>query len=213
MMKTLRLMAIITSLTALPLQGQLEFSGGVNLSELNGALNGSSLQDAGNRAGMVFGIDLILPLGGPGLNLGAGWAQKGVEDIVTDPNTQLEVARLIDIQYIEVPLHIRFPVVSAGLASVHLVLGPTFGFKIGCDVTQGAAAIEKCSDLANGPDFKNMDIGGTAGVGISFSLGRILYAGFDVRYTTGMTSINSISTDSLKDRTLTLQTHIGLDFF
>ena len=213
MMKTLRLMAMITAFTALPLQGQLEFSGGMNLSGLSGALNGSSLQNAGNRAGMVFGIDLILPLGGPGLNLGADWSQKGVEDIVTDPNTQLQVARLIDIQYIEVPVHVRFPVVSAGLASVHLVLGPTFGFKIGCDVKEGAAAIEQCSDLANGPDFKNTDIGGTAGVGISFSLGRILYAGFDVRYTTGMTSINNISTDSLKDRTLTLQTHIGLDFF
>ena len=213
MMKTLRLMAIITALTAFPLQGQLEFSAGMNLSELSGALNGSSLQDAANRAGMVFGIDLILPIGGPGLNFGAAWSQKGVEDIITDPNTQQQVARLIDIQYIQIPVHIRFPIVSAGLASVNLVLGPTFGFRIGCDVKEGAAAVQKCSQAANGPDFKKTDIGGTAGLGISFSLGGIIYAGFDVRYTTGMTSINNISTDSLKDRTLTLQTHFGLDLF
>ncbi len=43
--------------------------------------------------------------------------------------------------------------------------------------------------LANGPSFKKTDIGGTAGLGISFALGGILYAGFDVRYTTGMTSV------------------------
>ena len=213
MMKTLRLVAMITALTALPLQGQLEFSAGMNLSELNGALNGSSLQDAANRAGLVLGFDLILPVGGPGLNLGADWSQKGVEDIITDPNTQLEVARLIDIQYIEIPVHLRIPLVSAGAATIHGVLGPTFGFRIGCDVTEGLSAAQECSQLTNGPDFKKTDIGGTAGLGISFSLGGILYAGFDVRYTTGMTSINNVSTDSLKDRTLTLQTHFGLDFF
>ena len=212
-MKTLRLAAMIMALTALPLEGQLEFSGGMNLSALSGALNGSSIQDAANRTGLVLGFDVILPVGGPGLNFGADWSRKGVEDIITDPNTQQERARLIDLKYIEVPIHLRLPVVSSGPATINLVLGPTFGFKIGCDVTQGAAAIQKCSQLANGPDFKKTDIGGTAGLGISFSLGGILYAGFDVRYTTGMTSINNISTDSLKDRTLSIQTHFGLDLF
>ena len=212
-MKTLRVVAMIMALTALPVEGQLEFSGGMNLSELSGALGGSSLQNAANRAGMVFGIDLILPMGGTGLNLGADWSQKGVEDIITDPATQQAVTRLIDLDYIEIPVHVRVPVVSSGPATLHLVLGPTFGFNIGCDVTEGAAAIQKCSQLANGPDFKKTDIGGTAGLGISFGLARILYAGFDVRYTTGMTSINNVSTDSLKDRTLTVQTHFGIDIF
>jgi len=67
--------------------------------------------------------------------------------------------------------------------------------------------------LANGPSFKKTDIGGTAGLGISFALGGIFYAGFDVRYTTGMTSINTISTDALKNRTLSVQTHLGLGIF
>ena len=212
-MKTLRLAAMIMALTALPLEGQLEFSGGMNLSALSGALNGSSIQNTANRAGLVFGFDVILPVGAPGLNLGADWSRKGVEDVITDPNTQEQIARLIDLKYIEVPIHLRLPIVSNGPATINLVLGPTFGFKIGCDVTQGAAAIQKCGQLANGPDFKKTDIGGTAGLGISFSLGGILYAGFDVRYTTGMTSINTISTDSLKDRTLSIQTHFGLDLF
>ncbi len=213
MMKTLRLVAIVTALTALPVEGQLEFSGGMNLSELSGALNGSSIQDATNRAGMVFGIGLILPIGGPGLSFGADWSRKGVEDIFTDPNTSQEIARLIDIQYIEVPIHVRVPLASAGPTSIYLVLGPTFGFKIGCDVTEGAAAVQKCGQAISAPDFKKTNIGGTAGLGISFSLGGIIYAGFDVRYTTGMTSINNISTDSLKDRTLTIQTRLGFDFF
>ncbi len=211
-MKTLRLVAMIVALTALPVEGQLEFSGGMNLSQLSGALGGSDLQNTGNRAGMVFGLDVIVPIGGLGLNLGADWSQTGVEDVVPDQANQ-PVARLIDLQYIAIPLHVRVPVVSAGPTTINLVLGPTFGFRTGCSVKEGTAAIQKCGQLANGPDFSKTDIGGTAGLGISFSLGGILYAGFDVRYTTGMTSINNVSTDSLKDRTLTLQTHVGIDIF
>ena len=212
-MKTLRLAAMIMAFTALPLQGQLEFSGGMNLSELNGALGGAGLQDAANRAGMVFGFDLVLPMGGTGLGLGADWSQKGVQDIITDPGTQQQVLRQIDLSYIQVPLHVRVPVVSVGVTTVNLVLGPTFGFRTGCDVTEGTAAIQKCGQLAGGPSFKKTDIGGTAGLGLSFALGGIVYAGFDVRYTTGMTSINKISTDSLKDRTLSLETHLGFGIF
>lgn len=212
-MKILRLVVMIMALTALPLQGQLEFSGGMNLSELSGALGGAGLQDAANRAGMVFGFDVVLPAGGIGLGLGADWSQKGVEDIITDPGTQQEVLRLIDLEYIQIPLHVRVPVVSAGPTTLNLVLGPTFGFRTGCDVTEGAAAITKCGQIADGPNFKKTDIGGTAGVGLSFALGGIVYAGFDVRYTTGMTSINKISTDALKNRTLSLETHLGFGIF
>jgi len=211
-MKTLRLVAMIVALTALPVEGQLEFSGGMNLSQLSGALGGSDLQDTGNRAGMVFGLDVIIPIGGVGLNLGADWSQRGVEYIGTDPATQQPVASRIDLQYIAIPLHVRVPVASMGPTTINLVLGPTFGFRTGCSVKEGTAAAQKCGQL-DGPDFSKTDIGGTAGLGISFSLGGILYAGFDVRYTTGMTSINNVSSDSLKDRTLSLQTHFGIDIF
>ncbi len=212
-MKNLRLVAMVMALTALPIQAQIELSGAMSLSELSGALGGADLLEPASRTGMAFGLGLILPLGGPGLNLGAGWAQKGVVDIVTDPGTLEAVTRLIDLDYIEIPIHVRVPLLSAGLTSLYLVVGPTFGFNIGCKVTEGAAAIEECSQLANGPDFKKTDIGGTAGLGISFGLGGILYAGVDARYTTGMTSINNISADVLKNRTLSLGTHVGISIF
>ena len=105
-MKTLSMVAMIMALIALPVEGQLEFSGGMNLSDLKGALGGSDVQNATNRAGMFFGIDLIIPTGGPGLALGGGWSQKGVEEVLTDPATQQEIARLIDLEYIEVPIHV-----------------------------------------------------------------------------------------------------------
>ena len=212
-MKTLRLVAMIMALTALPIEGQLEFSGGMNLSDLTASLSGSDTGNLSNRAGMIFGADLVLPLGGMGLNLGADWSQKGVEDLLTDPGTQQELLVLLDLQYIEVPLHIRVPVVSTGPVSLNLVLGPTFGFQIGCDVSDGLSAAQKCADATNGPDLKKTDIGGTAGLGISFGLGGIVYAGFDVRVTTGMTSISNVSANSLKNRTFTAQTHIGFGIF
>jgi hypothetical protein len=212
-MKTFRLVAMIMALTALPVEGQLELSAGMNLSDLTGSLGGSDLENLGNRAGKAFGIDLVLPMGGLGLNLGVGWTQKGVQDFLTDPGTAQEVAALLDLQYIEIPLHLRVPVVSTGPVSLNLVLGPTFGFQIGCEVASDLSAAQKCADLTNGPDLKETDIGATAGLGLSFGLGGIVYAGFDVRVTTGLTSISNISANSLRNRTVTATTHIGFGIF
>ncbi len=212
-MKTLRLVAMLLALTALPVEGQLEFSAGMNLSDLTGSLGGSDLENLGNRAGKVFGLDLVLPMGGLGLNLGIDWTEKGVQDFLTDPGTAQEVAALLDLRYIEVPIHLRVPVVSTGPVSLNLVIGPTFGIRIGCELAADLEAAQDCADLANGPDLKNTDIGGTAGLGISFGLGGILYAGFDVRVTTGLTSISNVSANSLRNRTFTAQTHIGFGIF
>ena len=133
-MKTLRLVAMLLALTALPVQGQLEFSAGMNLSDITGSLGGSDLQNLGNRAGKVFGVGLVLPMGGLGLNLGVDWSQKGVEDFLTDPGGAQELLVLLDLQYLELPLHLRIPLVSAGPVSLNAVLGPTFGIRIGCEV-------------------------------------------------------------------------------
>ena len=211
-MKTLRLVAMIMALTALPVEGQLEFSAGMNLSDLTGSLGGTELDNLANRTGKVLGVDLILPMGGLGLNLGVDWTQKG-QDFLKDPGTAQEVAALLDLRYIELPLHLRVPVVSTGPVSLNLVLGPTFGFQIGCEVAIDLDAAQDCADATTLPDLKKTDIGATAGLGISFGLGGIVYAGFDVRVTSGMTSISNVSTNSLKNRTFTAQTHIGFAIF
>ncbi len=211
-MKTLRLLAVIMALTALPVQGQLEFSAGMNLSDLTGSLGGTDLDNLANRTGKVLGVDLVLPMGGLGLNLGVDWTQKG-QDFLKDPGTAQEVAALLDLRYIELPLHLRVPVVSTGPVSLNLVFGPTFGFQIGCEVAIDLDAAQDCADATTVPDLKKTDIGGTVGLGLSFGLGGIVYAGFDVRVTTGMTSISNVSTNSLKNRTFTAQTHIGFGIF
>ena len=203
---------MIMALTALPVEGQLEFSAGMNLSDLTGSLGGTELDNLANRTGKVLGVDLILPMGGLGLNLGVDWTQKG-QDFLKDPGTAQEVAALLDLRYIELPLHLRVPVVSTGPVSLNLVIGPTFGFQIGCEVTIDLAAAQDCADETTVPDLKNTDIGGTAGLGISFGLGGIVYAGFDVRVTTGLTSISNVSANSLRNRTFTAQTHIGFGIF
>ena len=211
-MKTLRLVAMLLALTALPVQGQLEFSAGMNLSDLTGSLGGSELDNLANRAGKVFGVDLVIPMGGLGLNLGVDWSQKG-QDLLTDPGGAQELLVLLDLQYLELPLHLRVPVVSSGPVSLNLVIGPTLGIRIGCELAADLEAAQDCADLANGPDLKDTDIGATAGLGLSFALGGIIYAGFDVRVTTGMTSISNVSANSLRNRTFTAQTHIGFGIF
>jgi len=211
-MKTLRLLAMIMALTALPVQGQLEFSAGMNLSDLTGSVGGSDLDNLASRAGKVFGVDLVIPMGGLGLNLGVDWSQKG-QDFLTDPGGAQELLVLLDLQYLELPLHLRVPVVSSGPVSLNLVVGPTFGIRIGCKLAADLQAAQDCADFPAAPDLKDTDIGATAGLGLSFGLGGIIYAGFDVRVTTGMTSISNVSTNSLKNRTFTAQTHIGFAIF
>ncbi len=72
MMRRAFALVALFALTAVPVRGQgLEFSGGVNISELSG----DAVREARN-IGMNFGIDLVIPVGPVGLNLGADWSQR-----------------------------------------------------------------------------------------------------------------------------------------
>ncbi|MDA0327551.1 MAG: hypothetical protein O2958_00865 [Gemmatimonadetes bacterium] len=64
-------LATMMAFATAPVQAQgLEFSGGVNFSELSGA----AIENAARNVGMTFGIDFVIPIGPLGLNLGADWS-------------------------------------------------------------------------------------------------------------------------------------------
>lgn len=183
---------------ASPVMGQgLEFSGGVNFAKLSG-----DAIDAAVNTGMNFGVDLVIPVGPVGLNIGADWSQKGVEEAVANATT------VIDLSYIELPLHVRLPLVGAGPVRLNLVVGPTVGINTGCEISIDAAAAQDCAD-----DVKGLDWAGTAGLGLSFRLGGLAYAGVDLAYTLGLTDINETAAAALKTRTFTLKSHLGFDVF
>ena len=192
---------------ASPVMGQgLEFSGGVNFAKLSG-----EAVDAAVNAGMNFGVDLVIPVGPIGLNIGADWSQKGVEQAVAN------AINVIDLSYIDVPLHVRLPLVGAGPVRLNLVVGPTVGINTGCEISIDAAAAQDCADVAQGQggaiDVKSLDWAGTTGLGLSFRFGSIAYAGIDLAYTFGLSSIDEAASNALKTRTFTLKSHLGFDVF
>ena len=79
MIRRLSVAVVALALYAAPAFAQgLEFSGGVNFAKLSG----DDIQDAAQEAGLNFGIDLVIPVGPVGLNIGGDWSQKGVKETV-----------------------------------------------------------------------------------------------------------------------------------
>jgi Outer membrane protein beta-barrel domain len=194
----------LLAVTAVPVRAQgLEFSGGVNFSELSG----DAIRSAARNLGMNFGVDFVIPIGPLGLNLGADWSQKGAEETVAN------VTSVIDLSYIELPLHFRFPLIGAGPIRLNMVLGPTLGINTGCEIKADQAAASACADAVNGFDVKSIEWSGVAGMGLSFRLGGLAYAGVDLTYALGLTSMNDVATAALKNRTFSLKSHFGFDVF
>jgi hypothetical protein len=197
-------LVLALAVTAVPAHGQgLELSGGVNFSKLSG----DAVQAARNT-GLNFGLDFVIPVGPIGLNLGAGWSQKGAEETVQNS------VNVIDLSYVEVPVHVRLPLAGAGPVRLNLVLGPTIGINTGCEIKVDAAAAQDCADVAQGGfDAEKIEWAGTGGLGVSFSLGGLAYAGVDLQYTLGLSNVSEGSSLDAKSRTFSLSSHFGVDVF
>ncbi|MEM7413953.1 MAG: porin family protein [Gemmatimonadota bacterium] len=183
----------------------LEFSGGVNFSELNGA----AIQDAARNVGVNLGVDLILPVGPIGLGVGFDWAQRGVDaaDGVADPTA-------IDLSYIEVPINLRLPLVGAGPIRLNLIVGPRIGINTGCEISIDASPFSDCEAASEGSFEPNaLDWSGTAGLGVGFALGGLAYAGTELTYVHGFSDVAPDVAADLKNRAFTLQAFLGFDLF
>lgn len=201
-MKKLSAITLLLFASAAPLKAQgLELSGGVNFASLSG-----DAVDAAVNAGLNLGVDFVIPVGPVGLNLGADWSEKGVEDSVAD--------QVIDLRYVELPVHVRFPLVGAGPVRLNLILGPTIGINTGCEVSVASASPQDCADLAQNPfDAKRLEWAGAGGLGVSFRLGGLAYAGLDLKYSLGLSDVTEGSALDLKNRTFSLTSHVGFDVF
>lgn len=195
-------LAIVCS--AVPAQGQgIELSGGVNFA----TISSTAVQDAARNVGMNFGIDFILPTGPVGLGVGLDFAKKGVE-AVDDASSVL-----VDLSYIEIPVNLRLPIVGAGPIRLNLILGPRIGINTGCEIMIDQGALEDCATAADGFAVNDLDWSGTGGLGVSFALGGLAYAGADLTYVHGFSDVSADVAEALKNRAFTLQAHVGFDVF
>lgn len=203
-MKKALVVVFLLATSAAPARAQgLEFSGGVNFAKLSG----EDITNAARNVGMNFGIDLVIPIGPIGLNLGGGWSQKGTEVV------EMATSTVLDLSYIEIPVHLRFPLVGAGPIRLNLILGPTIGINTGCELSLDAGSAEDCATAVDGFDVNKLDWSGAAGLGLSFRLGGLAYAGADLKYALGFSSIDAEGDGDVKNRAFSLEGHFGFDVF
>jgi hypothetical protein len=101
----------------------------------------------------------------------------------------------IKLDYIEVPVFLRFGLSSGASFAPYLMVGPSFSFDIGCSLegeSGGVSVDVDCDDTGLGEDFidrNKFDIGAAAALGFEFAAGpgNILVEG---RYTHGFSDID-----------------------
>ncbi|MCC6930310.1 MAG: outer membrane beta-barrel protein [Gemmatimonadaceae bacterium] len=90
----------------------------------------------------------------------------------------------LQLDYIEVPIMLRFQPMTEGTVHPHAYAGPYVGFKIDCKVKGTSGS---CDDIP-GVSTKTVDVGGLLGGGIDFDLGPVVLTG-GMRYSFGVSSV------------------------
>ena len=126
-------------------------------------------------------------IGGLGLQTELLALTKGttLEDPIPDDNLKLKM------DYIEVPLLLRFGLGSGTDFMLYLMAGPSVGFEIGCELEEDDSDISEDCDEAGVGLFERAktDFGltGVWGFGLPMGPGNVLLEG---RYTLGLTDLN-----------------------
>lgn len=170
---------------------EMGFRGGVSVA--SASVEVSETFEESNRTGFVGGIFVDYNAGVLGFQVGAQYAQKGVD---------LEIGQAVNefrLSYLEIPGVVKLGI-PLGVIKPSVFGGAALGFKTGCD-----SSGEDCGD-----EFKGTDFTGIAGADVTMYLGSIsLWA--DGRYHFGFSDISDASdvVGDLKNRNWTFQAGIG----
>ncbi len=166
---------------------------------------------ARNRNGTMFGATLTLPVGekvafqpellfinkGGAIDYGGG----NTDDIRLD--------------YLDIPLLLRFDRSRGAMLNPHLLLGPSIGFNVGCNISSSGSGIPDLSSDCTRDNFKpkTLDWGAVLGAGVDVSLGGLGLTG-GARYGVGLADISDDNGDALKQRVRngTLTVYAGVFF-
>ena len=144
---------------------------GVNFAKVSG----NDISDVSNRTGFIGGLYVTFHIAsGFGIEPEALYSQQGAKDKANDLTVKLD--------YVQVPVLLRYDFPTHAPARPYLIAGPSFGFKASCKVTNGSDSAD-CSDADLGP--KSFDMAGTAGVGVAFSKLSV-----SARYTMGFSKVS-----------------------
>lgn len=167
--------------------GAYGLKGGIALSHVN-----ADLFDTDNRTGFVGGGYLAFDLT-PGVAFQPEllYVRKGAKLFSTDVTvggiTFGSVGSTLDVDYLELPLLLRFTMPTAGPVELRLLGGPVVAMKVDEKIsTTGLIGVSLDSDQAKSSDF-----GVAVGGAVAASTGSMRFVG-EGRYTFGLSNISDL---------------------
>jgi hypothetical protein len=138
--------------------------------------------------------------GGGFLRFGMGGMSVQPEVLVLTKGTKVDDLNgdegKVKLDYLEVPVFLRFAFGQGASAKPYVLVGPSVSFELGCDVESFGQTADCLQDLSF--DRSKTDVGVAGGVGLEFKLGpgSALLEG---RYTHGLTDVDK-DTDKVRNR-------------
>jgi len=188
------LAGLLLCLAAAPAAGQgvaLGFRGGLN-SATESIANLDTPSRTTFHAGGILGIGVTETFG---LQLEAVYSRKGVA-------AGAGVAGARELGYLQIPVLGVGIVPTAPSASItpHFVFGPTFGFQVSCQVSDGGGGSVGCVD--GGAATHSLDVGLQVGAGLSIGKRSMAFL-LDVALDWGLTNIDDTGGNvAARNRTL-----------
>lgn len=179
--------------------------GGVNLAKVSG----DDVDGLDSRTGFMGGVFITFHLTNAfGIEPEALYSQRGAS---MDDGSGVDAT--IKMDYIDIPVLLRFDIPVVGPIRPFFVAGPAFGIQTKCSIAAeggGVSASVDCDQFDEDPeaniDNKSFDLSGVFGAGLDFRLGsRTLMVG--ARYQHGFSDV--VKDASAKSRTWSIVAGIG----
>ena len=171
--------------------------GGINFASVS--FDPSEDINTGTRIGIAAGGFVALPLGSRLTIQPEGlFSQKGEKADLDGVVAKLE------LDYIEVPVLVKYAITQGASRSFHVFGGPSMAFKVRSRATAsfGGTTVETGEE-----NIKDTDFGVVFGAGMDFGKWSV-----DGRYTMGLADINNDESDDTKIRTRTISVLAGIRF-
>ena len=197
--------AVAQGIPLVPHRPTVGVMAGVNLSKIGG----DDITSADNRTGLLGGVFVTFHLTNTfGLQPEVLYSQKGASD-----NSDPSFDATFKLDYIDVPLLLRYDIPVVGPIRPFFVAGPSFGLQVKCEVeasSDGATASADCDRIADSSEIqfqkKTFDLSGVVGAGLDFRLGgTTLMVG--ARYEHGFSDV--VEDASARNRTWSIVAGLG----
>jgi hypothetical protein len=165
--------------------------------------NMSELDDSDMRTGFIIGGHLVMPFGPTfAFQPEVLYSQKGAKGTTVDEESGEEIDIELKHDYVEIPLLLRMTIVPAsGGVRPYLLLGPSIGLSMSCEIEGEANGVSVGIDCDELVEPSSVDVGAALGGGIEFPVGtRAMSLG--VRYTLGLSEV--FEEDESKNRVLAI---------